>query len=54
MYFPEFDGLHMEFLVVEHDPIGKSYLVQWLGSEPTGGRTRSRSVAFCARTLSTW
>ena len=34
MYFPEFDGLHMEFLVVEHDHIGKSYLVQWLGSEP--------------------
>ena len=34
MYFPEFGGPSMEFLVAEHDSIAKAYLVQRCGSEP--------------------
>jgi hypothetical protein len=34
MYFPDFDGPTMEFLVLEHDSIGKAYLVQRPGSAP--------------------
>ena len=34
MCFPDFDGPPEEFLVVEHDSIGKAYLVQWPGSAP--------------------
>ena len=34
MCFPDFGGPPKEFLVVEHDSIGKSYLVQRLGSAP--------------------
>ena len=34
MCFPDFGGPPEEFLVVEHDSIGKAYLVQWPGSAP--------------------
>ena len=34
MCFPDFDGPPEEFLVVEHDSIGKAYLVQRLRSAP--------------------
>ena len=34
MWFPDFEGPPKEFLVVEHDSIGKAYLVQWPGSAP--------------------
>ena len=34
MCFPDFEGPPEEFLVVEHDSIGKAYLVQWPGSAP--------------------
>ena len=34
MCFPDFEGPTEEFLVVEHDSIGKAYLVQWPGSAP--------------------
>ena len=34
MYFPEFGGPSMEFLVAKHDSIAKAYLVQRCGSEP--------------------
>jgi hypothetical protein len=49
MCFPDFEGPTEEFLVVEHDSIGKAYLVQ---ARRPSGRTRSRSVAFCSPTLS--
>ena len=34
MCFPDFEGPPEEFLVVEHDSIGKAYLVQWPDSAP--------------------
>ena len=34
MCFPDIEGPPEEFLVVEHDSIGKAYLVQWPGSAP--------------------
>ena len=34
MRFPDIEGPPEEFLVVEHDSIGKAYLVQWPGSAP--------------------
>ena len=34
MCFPDFEGPPEEILVVEHDSIGKAYLVQWPGSAP--------------------
>ena len=34
MCFPDIEGSPEEFLVVEHDSIGKAYLVQWPGSAP--------------------
>ena len=34
MWFPDLEGPPKEFLVVEHDSIGKAYLVQWPGSAP--------------------
>ena len=48
MCFPDFEGPPEEFLVVEHDSIGKAYLVQRLRSAPKWEDEKSLRRLLCS------